>query len=184
MDSANSLDSTNGLDVLGDMAYDNHLIMLIEINFIQNNKDLAQQYCEQLINKNKDEESIKRLIDYYFNDQFKPELFEFVCWAFIKHNNNIYCLDKLAYYYLEKYNYINAFNCYIVIIIKSDINSSNITICIDIFNSIFDIIKRNFNANLIFTQLLANINFQKSVIPLTHKNIFDQIVKSIEKYIR
>lgn len=180
------MDKSCGLDVLSQIArktYNNNLIDLIEYNFINNNKDLVQQYCQILINENKDKESIKRLIDYYFNDKLKHELFEFICFAMIKHNNNIYCLDKLGYYYLEKHNNINAFNCYIGIIIKSEINDSNITICIDIINGIFVILKMDLNSNLIFTQLLTNIQILNSDIPPTHKNIFAQIVKSIEKCI-
>ena len=175
-----------GLAILSQIAektYDNNLIGLIEFNFVQNKKDLAQQYCEILINKNKDEEATKRLIDYYFNDQLKPELFEFFCWAIIKYNNNIYCLDKLGYYYLINCNNINAFNCYIGIIILSEINDSNITICIDIINGIFVILQRDLNSNLIFTQLLTNIQILNSNIPLTHNKIFAQIIKSIKECI-
>ena len=101
----------------------------------------------------------------------------------IKYNNNIYCLDKLGYYYLEKHNNINAFNCYIGIIILSEINDSNITICIDIINGIFVILQRDLNSNLIFTQLLTNIQILNSNIPLTHNKIFAQIIKSIKECI-
>ena len=182
------MDSNSGfglaiLSQIAEKTYNNNLKELIEYNFFQNNKNLAQQHCEILIIKNKDEESTKKLIDYYFNDKLKHELFEFFCFAMIKYNNNIYCLDKLGYYYLEKHNNINAFNCYIGIIIKSEINDSNIKICIDIINGIFVILNMDLNSNLIFTQLLMNIQSLNSDIPPTHKKIFAQIVKSIEKYI-
>ena len=175
--------NSNSLDILSRIAkdaYNNNLIKLIIEN--QHNIELLQDYCKILINNNKDNESTIKLVDYFY-DKFKHELFETFCWAIIKHNNNIYCLDKLAYYYLEINNYINAFNCYIGIIIKSQIDSLNITKCIDIFNNIFVIIKMDMGSNLIFTQLLTNIQILNSDIPPTHKNIFDQIVKSIKIHI-
>lgn len=183
------MDSSNGyglaiLSQIVEKTYDKNLTDLIDYYFYyKKNTDLAQQYCQILIDNNKDGEAIKRLIDYYLNDKSKSELFEFFCWAIIKYNNNIYCLEKLAYYYLEKSNYINTFNCFIGIIIYSEINSPDMTKYIDTINSIFVIIKIQSNYNLIFTQLLTNIQILNSDIPLTHKKIFAQIVKSIEKCI-
>jgi hypothetical protein len=182
------MDSSNGyglaiLSQIVEKTYDKNLTELIDYYFYyEKNEVLAQQYCQKLID-NKDGEAIKRLIDYYLNDKSKSELFEFFCWAIIKYNNNIYCLEKLAYYYLEKSNYINTLNCFIGIIIYLEINSSDMTKYIDNINSIFVIIKIQSNYKLIFTQLLANIRILNSDIPQTHKKIFSQIVKSIEKFI-